>query len=174
MLLRLSIFLLTVILLTGCWGEPESGPVDIRYDREECAYCRMIISDPRFAAEIRKAKGEDTVKFGDIGDAIHWLNEASWKPTAETEFWVRDLNTGKKWLDARKVWYLPDQVTPMDYGYGAVEEKTAKTVSFEEMQAKVIARGSTSRCTTPLHDHPNAAPKEQPETAEAPTGEKKL
>ncbi len=158
---RLLVTIFAAMLLAGCWGEQQTGPVDIRYDREVCAYCKMIVSDPRFAAEIRKARGSEVLKFDDLGDAIHWLKIAPWKETAETEIWVRDMKTGKKWLDARKAWYLPGQHTPMEYGFGAVEEKTADTLSFAEMRKRVIAMGSTTRCENPDH---NAIPQTQIQT----------
>jgi nitrous oxide reductase accessory protein NosL len=154
MIRKAILFVSMTLMLTGCWGEAETGPVDVKYNRETCEYCRMIISDPRFTTEIRKEKSGKVFKFDDMGDAVHWLNIAKWKVTAETEIWVRDMTTGKKWLDARKVFYLSGQHSPMEYGYGAVAEKTKDTVSFEEMQKAVIARGSTTRCDTP--DYPNS------------------
>ena len=141
------------IMLAGCWGGDETGPVDIKYDREVCQYCKMIISDPRFAVEVRQGKGKEVFKFDDMGDAVHWLKLAPWKETAETEIWVRDMTTGKKWLEAKKAWYVSGQHTPMEYGYGAVAEKRAKAVSFEEMRKLVLIHGSTTRCETPDEPH---------------------
>jgi len=153
MLRSLVLSLLLPIMLAGCWGEDETGPVDIKYDREVCQYCKMIISDPRFAVEVRQGKGKEVFKFDDMGDAVHWLKLAPWKETSETEIWVRDMTTGKKWLEAKKVWYVAGQHTPMEYGYGAVAEKTQGAFSFEEMRKRVIAHGSTTRCETPDHSH---------------------
>ncbi len=153
MIVKIFFAVLFSVFLGGCWGEPETGPVDIKYGRETGEYCGMIISDPRFAAEIRKAKGEKIYKFDDIGDAVHWLNIASWKETSETEIWVRDMTTGKKWLDARSARYLAGQQSPMAYGFGAFEGEKIGAVSFEEMRKSVIARGSTSRCDTPDRTH---------------------
>ncbi len=157
-----NLLMLLGLMLAGCTGEPQTGPAEIRYDRETCDYCRMIISDPRFAAEIRRGKGSEVFMFDDIGDAIHWLKRAGWKKTGETEFWVRDMKTGTKWLDARKVWYLPGQHSPMAYGYGAFAEKSDDAVSFEEMRKAVIAKGSSAYCDTPdLDGHQNSHTHEQ-------------
>lgn len=157
MIRNLAAIVLTALLLTGCWDEPETGPVEIIYGRDSGTFCKMIISDPRFAAEIREGKGKKVYKFDDIGDAIHWLKGVTWKQTPETEFWVMDMATGKKWLDARKVWYLPGQHSPMEYGYGAMSEQSAGTISFSDMRKAVLARGATSRCETPNHpDEPHA------------------
>ncbi len=150
---KLVLSVVLPFVLAGCWGDPETGPVDVKYDREVCEYCKMIISDPRFAVEIRQGKGKEIRKFDDMGDAVHWLKIAPWKETAETEIWVRDMTTGKKWLEAKKVWYLSGQHTPMEYGYGAVAQKQEGAVSFAEMRKAIIAHGSTTRCETPNHPH---------------------
>ncbi len=149
MIRKTAIVTLLAFALSSCWEEQQSGPVEIHYGRETGEYCGMIISDPRFAAEVRQAKGSKIYKFDDIGDVIHWLKIASWKPTAETEIWVRDMKTGTKWLDARKVFYVGGQHSPMEYGYGAVAEMEPGAVTYEEMKKAVIAHGSTTRCDTP-------------------------
>ena len=131
-------------LLAAC-KEPDEGPVKIRWGRETCTICGMIISDPRYAAEIRDPE-KNLFKFDDIGDAVHWLSVQDWKADPKIEFWVRDSNTGKDWLDARKAFYHPDTISPMDYGYAAVPTKETGAVTFEVMRAAVILRGLSSRC----------------------------
>ena len=42
-----------------------NGPRAIAYDHDECAYCRMVVSDPRFAAAMVTAKGR-TLPFDSI------------------------------------------------------------------------------------------------------------
>ena len=135
-------------LLSGC-GE-EKGPVPVRYDRDVCEICNMIISDPRFAAEIRAPDGK-VHKFDDIGDAIHWLHRQDWFKNGQQpkEFWVMNYHDGKTWLDARKAWYLPGVISPMDYGFGAVPQKEPGAISYEEMERRVLAKGLSSRCTIP-------------------------
>ncbi len=131
--------------LAGC--KERKGPEPIRYDRETCEICNMIISDPRFAAEIRDPEGR-IHKFDDIGDAIHWMIRQDWyrQGREPKEFWVADMRDGKTWLDARKAFYLPGQTTPMDYGFGAMAEKQPGAVDYETMKKAVIERGLSSRC----------------------------
>ncbi len=135
-------------LLAGC--KERKGPEAIHYDRDVCEICNMIISDPRFAVQMRDPKGR-VHKFDDIGDAIHWLHRQDWFKAGRKpkEFWVMNMKDGKTWLDARRAYYLPGQVTPMDYGFGAVPEKEPGAVPFAEMEKRVIARGLSSRCTVP-------------------------
>ena len=149
----LAIAFLPPLALAGC--KERKGPDPIHFDRETCEICNMIISDPRFAAEIRDPKGK-VHKFDDIGDAIHWMIRQDWFKAGKKpkEFWVMNMKDGKTWLDARKAFYLPGQVTPMDYGFGAVPEREPGAVTFEEMKKRVIARGLSSRCAVPEGDAP--------------------
>ena len=132
-------------LLAGC--KEKTGPEKIRYDREVCEICNMIISDPRFAAEIRDPSGK-IHKFDDIGDAIHWMIRQDWYKAGQKpkEFWVKDYQTGKTWLDAYKAYYVSGLTTPMDYGFGAVAEKVEGAVPYAEMEKAVIEKGLSSRC----------------------------
>lgn len=141
-------FLCTAVALPlgACFGEDDTGPVKIRYDRQACDFCRMIISDPRFASEIRGGPKNKVFFFDDIGDAVHFLNRQDWKDDPKIEFWVMDMDDGKTWLDARKAAFLAGQVTPMDYGYGAFGSPRDGTVSFADMQAAVLKNGPSSLC----------------------------
>ncbi|MBI5164846.1 MAG: hypothetical protein HY985_13200, partial [Magnetospirillum sp.] len=48
-------------LLAAC-GQ-DSGPVTVRWGKENCEYCGMIIDDPRFAAQVRGGPGRKVKKF---------------------------------------------------------------------------------------------------------------
>ncbi len=144
-------------VLTGC--KEDKGPEPIRYDRDVCVICNMIISDPRFAAEIRAPDGK-LYKFDDIGDAIHWMRMQDWFKAGQQpkEFWVMNYRDGKTWLDARKAFYITGVVSPMDYGFGAVPEKEPGAISYEEMERRVLEKGLSSRCVLPGQQHSDARP----------------
>lgn len=121
-LLKLSFLL--IWLLSACGQQDETGPVDVRWDRESCARCVMAVSDHNFAAQIRGAesgKRTQVYKFDDIGCAVIWLDQQSWKDDPRTEIWVADHRDGH-WIDARTASYVTDKVTPMAYGLGAQAE----------------------------------------------------
>src|SRR5690606_8718548 len=54
--LRLAPALVAGALLLAACGPPE-GPQPIAWDREPCAHCRMLISDPAFAAQLHRSDG---------------------------------------------------------------------------------------------------------------------
>jgi len=125
-------------MITGCTGEPDTGPVEVKWDRDTCERCRMVLSDPHFAAQIRYypegKKRPKVEKFDDIGCATLWLEDKAWKDDGRTEFWVADHRT-KEWIDAKTATYVLKKTTPMEYGLGAQPEATSGGMSFE--QAKV-------------------------------------
>ena len=49
----LALLPLAGTLLGGCEKDPNSGPVDVKWDRQVCERCSMILSDTRYAAQIR-------------------------------------------------------------------------------------------------------------------------
>jgi nitrous oxide reductase accessory protein NosL len=125
--------IVAALLLGGC--DSNSGPEDVKLGRDVCEMCGMIISDPRFVAEVRLADGK-IHKFDDVGDAVNWLSQGCKAPADVKEFWVMDSANGKTWLDARTAFYRRAQ-TPMSYGFGAVSARTADGVSFETMRSRV-------------------------------------
>jgi nitrous oxide reductase accessory protein NosL len=140
--LRLAALLL-VIGLAAC--KPDSGPVEIKYGREACEMCGMIISDPHYATEARGGPDNKLVKFDDIGDAMNWLEKKGWGLAATKELWVMNSLDGTTWLDARQAFFKHGH-SPMDYGFAALPTQTEDAVSFDEMRAQTLKRGMTSRC----------------------------
>jgi nitrous oxide reductase accessory protein NosL len=131
--------------LAACKAEAK-GPEDIRWNRETCEICGMIISDPAYAAEVRGGPDMRLAKFDDIGDAVHWLELQPWKAEPAVEFWVRNADTAADWMDARTSYYRGGVVSPMDYGYAAIPGWEPGAVDFAAMVAAVLEKGLSSRC----------------------------
>ncbi|MEN8161192.1 MAG: hypothetical protein ABFS41_14060 [Myxococcota bacterium] len=94
---------------------PATGPVDVPWDRVACARCRMLVSDPRFAAQLHEANG--TVHFfDDPGCALLHRAEAG---DAETRLYFHDAH-GSGWLSDAEVAFERVPETPMAYGFAAV------------------------------------------------------
>ncbi len=130
---------LPLLGLTGCSDEPETGPVDVRFDRDACTRCRMVLSDPRFAAEIRyfpEGKRSRVAKFDDIGCATLWLEHQPFRDDPKTEIWVAD-HRSRQWIDARSAWYVPLNSSPMEYGLGAQSEPASGALDFEQAKARI-------------------------------------
>ena len=77
--------------LTALEGCSESGPRPITYGRSECAWCRMTVSDARYGAVLRTAKGKQ-----EVFDSVECLAEATLALDAQAQArasersWVTD------------------------------------------------------------------------------------
>ncbi len=138
----LAALALTLMLqaLVGCSGGPGTGPVAMKLDRYPCERCRMMVSDPEHAVQIRvkESGGRSKVHFfDDIGCAVVWLENKPFRDAPDTEIWVADWRNGH-WIDARKAHYVTGQITPMQYGLGAQPDPGPKTLSFEQAKAHIF------------------------------------
>lgn len=134
--------------LPGCgkasvWPD---GMVEIKWDRDTCARCRMVISDRRFAVEMRGGPKNEPLKFDDIGCAVIWAKDLAWAEDPKTRIWVASSigqapDGAPIWLDARQARYLGGKSSPMGYGFGAIESADAAALDYAAMRAQVFAEG---------------------------------
>ena len=135
-----ALLALGVAWLVASAGPPD-GPVDVAWDRTPCARCRMLVSDPRFAAQLHTPGGQ-VLHFDDPGCLWKSLAEASEAPHA---VYYRNAEADG-WLAADRAIFVPMGPTPMGYGFGAVAAGAAagRGLAREEaMQAIAAARGGT-------------------------------
>jgi len=138
-------------ILTGCLEE-KTGPEPIHWDRDTCTLCSMIISDARFAAEVRGGPGRKLYKFDDIGCAVNWLNDKPWAGDEETEIWVAEQTSTRanlRWLNARDARYVTGRHSPMNYGYGAVMQNLPGSIDFVELTTRILADAPNHICARP-------------------------
>lgn len=117
----------------GC--SDSTGYIEIAWDRDVCEKCRMLISDRHFAVQVRGGTKNKVYLFDDMGCALHWLNTQTWQAN---ELWVRDYQS-EKWLNAFTAHYVPQQKTPMDYGFGATVTATSHSVDFETAKMQILS-----------------------------------
>ena len=116
---------------------PAEGPQPIVYDREPCAHCRMLISEPRFAAQLQTETGE-ILNFDDPGCLLASLAKRS--PPVHA-LWFHHASEDR-WLDADRVAFAPTERTPMGYGLGAVDAGSPGALSLADAQARVVSTGA--------------------------------
>lgn len=129
---------MALLLLAACSRQTETGPVEIKWDRDTCVRCSMVLSDRHYAVQVRGGPKKQAFKFDDLGCAIHWLKDQPWANEPATEIWVVDYRSGK-WLDARSARYVSGKTTPMAYGYGATGEAIPGSIGFEEVRKRLLA-----------------------------------
>ncbi|MCW8957220.1 MAG: nitrous oxide reductase accessory protein NosL [Gammaproteobacteria bacterium] len=123
-------------------SEPDTGPVEIKWDRDACERCRMVLSDRLHSAQVRGGPqgGKSKVyKFDDFGGAVLWLQDKPWKDDAKTEIWVNDHRDGH-WIDGRKAWYITGQITPMEFGLGAQDTAVDNALNYQQAIDYIVQR----------------------------------
>ncbi len=131
---------MVLALCSACSGDPGTGPKEVKWDRDTCERCRMVLSDRHSSAQVRfhppDKKSSKVVVFDDFGCAVLWLEDKPWKDDPRTEVWITDLRTGD-WINARQATYVPGMLTPMAYGLGAQLEWAEGGLSYEQAKLHV-------------------------------------
>jgi len=149
--LAASGFLLTPLAaaLSGCKQDSwPDGMAEIKWDRDTCARCSMVISDRRFAAQLRGGPDKAVFKFDDIGCMVFWLRDKAdkypWLAEAGTRFWVADFTSKSReemrWLDPKRAQYMT-KVSPMGYNFAAVSTPMPGSLDFTDMRQHTLAKG---------------------------------
>ena len=102
--------LLVGLALAACSQGLE--PVDPIWGKQACESCRMLVSDPFYAAELVDESGRRHF-FDDVGCLDAYLVEHQGRPRA---MWVR---VGPRWVEAESARYVTGGATPMAYGFVA-------------------------------------------------------
>lgn len=143
-------FLLTPLAaaLSACGrdaGWPE-GMQPIMWDRDTCVICNMVISDRRFAGQMRGGPKNTVFKFDDPGCIALCIHDKAdkfpWVRDPATKIWIADVTSRGneiRWLDARAAQYTA-KFSPMGYNYGAVAYPQTGTVDFPTMCEHVVAK----------------------------------
>lgn len=121
---------------------PTDRPVPVAWDRVACARCRMLVSEPRFAAQAHM-RGGAVHHFDDPGCALLWADDNQ----AELhELWFRDL-VSDQWLRRGEVGFVAAEPTPMGYGLGA--RPLSEPEAMPPAQALALARAIDARGMKP-------------------------
>lgn len=148
--------LLLTMLAAGCSRQADTGPVEVRWDKETCSRCAMAVSDRNYSAQVRGGpadKNTKIYKFDDIGCAVIWLDKQAWKADPRTEIWVTDYRNGK-WIDARKANFVTGKVTPMGYGLGAQADLAEGALDFTAAREHIYTIENSEHKRKGGHMHP--------------------
>ena len=110
-------------------------PLEYKDNTLQCPQCNMFIVGKNDTAQIITNDGK-THFFDDVGCAILWIREKKLSMQSLT-FWVHTRDT-HDFIEASKAFYSVTDNTPMKYGFGAYEKKQPTSISFEEMQLRML------------------------------------
>lgn len=126
--------------LLGLACAPGDGPVEPVWDATPCARCGMLVSEPRFAAQIHTPSGE-VLHFDDPGCALLRAEE---RPADVRSLWFHEIE-GERWLRGEETAFLSVEPTPMGYGLGAVAAGSAGALARGEALAQARGRDAARR-----------------------------
>ena len=127
---------LLLAALLAC--EPSADtPVDPAWSKQPCEHCGMVVSEPRFAAEVVRANGA-RVFFDDVGCMMAFVDE---QRSPVRHAWVND---GHRWIDARKAHFHDEAATPMGFGLVASGDDVGG-IAYDDADARVRAKLGAKR-----------------------------
>lgn len=117
-------------IATGCEARPEP----IRYGQDECAECKMIISDQRFGAQIVTRKGR-VFKFDDVCCLKEFAAKGT-VPAAEVKIeLVSDFEKPNAFIPVTDAWFLKNDAlkSPMRSDSAAFASEDARRKAQEQI-----------------------------------------
>jgi copper chaperone NosL len=127
---------LAVVVLAAC----SVGPEPIHLGSDECAECRMTISEARFAAQAVTRTGL-THKFDSIECLAAFLEgENAPAEGALHSLWVADFVDTERWVPAEEAHYVHGEAVQSTMGGGLAAHATAESARrhAETVRARVI------------------------------------
>ena len=124
-LISYSLFLLTLI---ACSNRPEP----ISYGEDECEFCKMMIMDKRYGAEMVTDKGK-IYKFDSIECLVGYIDNKKLDKSNYSSVWVGNYSNPGNLIDAQKALYLKnDEIrSPMGLNVLAVETQDQFDIIYE-------------------------------------------
>ncbi len=120
--------LLTILTLASCGSEPEP----IKYGHDECEFCRMLITDNKYGAELVTDKGK-IYKFDSIECMIEFSLVKNTLGDTNNKLLITDFDNPDNLVDARNSFYVKNDKyrSPMGLNVTAFsgEEPAQKFIS---------------------------------------------
>jgi len=122
---RLTAAVLFTVLAACAGGPAQPASLDTRNDA--CAWCRMAVSDARFAAQV-VAPGEEPRFFDDIGCLADYLRSSPAMHAGAVAY-VAD-HRSKAWVSAAAATFVrcPGLATPMTSGLAAFVDASSRAL----------------------------------------------
>src|SRR5262249_22195658 len=117
-----------LLLLLAC-GRVALGPQPIPWDREACAGCHMLISDPAFAAQVVDGAGR-ALSFDDPGCLLAWPRAHP----ARAAIWSHH-HPEARWLAPAAAGFISVAASPMGYRLAVVDAGAPGARGFQELHA---------------------------------------
>ena len=135
---RAGLLLAALAAAAGCGGSIGPAPVDAAHD--QCSFCRMVVSEPRFAAQV-DAPGEEPRFYDDLRCLRDGL--AATPPPRGARVFVADVRTGA-WTPAGGAVFarVSSMATPMASHWVAWADDASRRRDPEGAAAELLSRSA--------------------------------
>ncbi len=124
-------------------GKKEVEPVEI-YPEDICSFCRMAISDPKFAGEIIIENTTEILKFDDIACLVSYKNKIDSNKDLFT--FVHDFKTGEWIKFEAAVFVLAEEFqTPMGSGLVSFKNESDAKEFLKNENGEIVSLDDLSK-----------------------------
>jgi len=129
---KLFILSITVMFnIIGCSSNESTSANSLKKSSSSCPKCNMHIDETKhFTASFEQHD------FDDIGCLVLYSkdNNIDLKNSPSKVF----TNDTHRYIDSMDAYYKTDEITPMNYGFGAYEHKILNTIDFNELILRML------------------------------------
>jgi copper chaperone NosL len=132
-----ALVLALAVVIGACATAEAAGPPDIKYGRDICTQCGMIVSEEKFAAAYTTPQGEK-LTFDDTGDLLLYQRTTG-HAIDPIEAWVHDFET-EAWVTVADAFFVPTASvkTPMGHGLISFSDEARANAFASDVDGEVI------------------------------------
>lgn len=136
------------------WSCNNNAPEPIKLNVDACSFCRMKISDGRFAAQLITSKGRN-YKFDDLKCMLNFSSQFEGEIKS---YYIAEFSGANELTDAGTAWYIQndDFKSPMGGNTAAFKSKTQAESEAQATGTKVLSWSEVS--SSIQQNHPNEHP----------------
>lgn len=126
---KIFLVLITAVLLVACGSDPEP----INFGEDNCAHCRMMITDEKYGAELVTDKGK-IYKYDSIECLLEQLYHQTFREDQIGSMWVIDFSNPRTLIDAKTAYYTQNDEfrSPMGLNVQAFQSEDDFNKFFNE------------------------------------------
>ncbi|MBU3740786.1 MAG: hypothetical protein FGM24_00710 [Candidatus Kapabacteria bacterium] len=129
-----------LLMIVGAFGCSAPEPKAISYGKDQCAACKMGVSDSKFGAEAVMSTGK-TYVFDSPECMIDFVESKAINSNDVHSLWVTDFVNPGTLIDARSAWYLQSDMIRSPMGLNAA----AFTTQHDAERARINYVGTIHR-----------------------------
>ncbi|WP_262247939.1 nitrous oxide reductase accessory protein NosL [Parapedobacter soli] len=104
----LSIFTFGIVLALAAQACGSDGPTPINYGHEQCAHCRMTVSDARFGCQLATKKGR-AYNFDDVQCMVAFVKAGGVAEEEVAKFYLPDYSNSNELLPSEGLFLLKSE-----------------------------------------------------------------